>query len=129
MTMQSDRITIADIARLKDRAQPIVMVTAFDYPSGRVAERANVDIVLVGDSAAMTVLGYSSTRYVSLEEMLMLTRAARRGVEHPLLVGDMPIGTYETSDALAVASARQFADAGCDAVKVEGAGPILSRVR
>ena len=129
MTTQTDRVTIEDIARLKDRAQPIVMVTAFDYPSGRVAERANVDIVLVGDSAAMTVLGYASTRYVSLDEMLMLTRAARRGVERPLFVGDMPIGTYETSDALAVASARQFADAGCDAVKIEGAGPILARVR
>jgi 3-methyl-2-oxobutanoate hydroxymethyltransferase len=129
MTTPGDRITIEDIARLKDRARPIVMVTAFDYPSGRVAERANVDIVLVGDSAAMTVLGYASTRYVSLEEMLMLTRAARRGVDHPLFVGDMPIGTYESSDALAVASARQFAEVGCDAVKVEGAGPILARVR
>jgi 3-methyl-2-oxobutanoate hydroxymethyltransferase len=129
MTAPGDRITIEHIARLKSRAQPIVMVTAFDYPSGRVAERANVDIVLVGDSAAMTVLGYASTRFVSLEEMLMLTRAARRGVDHPLFVGDMPIGTYESSDALAVASARLFADAGCDAVKIEGAGPILSRVR
>jgi 3-methyl-2-oxobutanoate hydroxymethyltransferase len=129
MTIQTGRITIEDIVRLKERAQPIVMVTAFDYPSGRVAERANVDIVLVGDSAAMTVLGYPTTREVSLDEMLMLTRAARRGVERPLFLGDMPIGTYESSDAVAVASARQFADAGCDGVKVEGAGPILARVR
>jgi 3-methyl-2-oxobutanoate hydroxymethyltransferase len=129
MTIQTGRITIEDIVRLKERAQPIVMVTAFDYPSGRVAERANVDIVLVGDSAAMTVLGYPTTREVSLDEMLMLTRAARRGVERPLFIGDMPIGTYESSDAVAVASARQFADAGCDGVKIEGAGPILARVR
>jgi 3-methyl-2-oxobutanoate hydroxymethyltransferase len=88
-----------------------------------------VDIVLVGDSAAMTMLGYPSTREVSLDEMLMLTRAVRRGVAHPLLVGDMPFGTYEKSDSIAVASARKFADAGCAGVKIEGAGPILSRVR
>jgi 3-methyl-2-oxobutanoate hydroxymethyltransferase len=105
------------------------MITVFDYPSGRVAERAAVDIALVGDSAAMTVLGYPTTRDVSLDEMLMLTRAARRGVQRPMLVGDMPIGTYEASDAIAVASARRFVDAGCDGVKVEGAGPIVSRVR
>lgn len=129
MTIHTDRVTIADIARLKERAQPIVMVTAYDYPSGRAAERAGVDIVLVGDSAAMTVLGYPSTRHVSIEEMLMLTRAARRGVDHPLLVGDMPVGTYESSDDVAVVSALRFVDAGCDAVKVEGAGPIVPRVR
>src|SRR3954470_18857128 len=129
MTITAERVTIEDIARLKERAQPIVMITVFDFPSGRVAERAGVDIALVGDSAAMTVLGHPTTREVTLDEMLMLTRAARRGVQHPLLVGDMPFGTYESSDALAVASARAFADAGCDAVKIEGAGLMLERVR
>jgi 3-methyl-2-oxobutanoate hydroxymethyltransferase len=128
MTMIAERVTIEDIVRLKERAQPIVMITVFDYPSGRVAERAGVDIALVGDSAAMTVLGYPTTRDVSLDEMLMLTRAARRGVQRPILIGDMPLGTYEASDAIAVASARRFVDAGCDGVKVEGAGPIVSRV-
>src|SRR6476660_2389395 len=120
MTTAAVGMTIDELQRMKERAQPIVMVTAFDFASGRVAERAGVDIVLVGDSAAMTVLGYPSTRHVSLEEMLMLTRAARRGVDHPLLVGDMPVGTYESSDDLAVVSALRFIDAGCDAVKVEG---------
>lgn len=129
MTMTAERVTVEDIARLKERAQPIVMITVFDYPSGRVAERAGVDIALVGDSAAMTVLGYPTTRDVSLDEMLMLTRAARRGVQRPILVGDMPLGTYEASDVVAVSSARRFVEAGCDGVKVEGAGPILSRVR
>src|SRR3954471_12588897 len=108
MTTVAPGMTIEELTRLKERSPPIVMVTAFDFPSARVAERANVDIVLVGDSAAMTVLGYPTTREVSLAEMLMLTRAARRGVEHPLLVGDMPFGTYEGSDAIAVASARAF---------------------
>jgi 3-methyl-2-oxobutanoate hydroxymethyltransferase len=129
MTMTAERVTVEDIARLKERAQPIVMITVFDYPSGRVAERVGVDIALVGDSAAMTVLGYPTTREVSLDEMLMLTRAARRGVQRPILVGDMPLGTYEASDVVAVSSARRFVEAGCDGVKVEGAGPILSRVR
>lgn len=129
MTTATAGMTVEELQRMKERAQPIVMVTAYDYPSGRVAERAGVDIVLVGDSAAMTMLGYPSTREVSLDEMLMLTRAARRGVTHPLLVGDMPFGTYESSDAIAVASARKFAEAGCAGVKIEGAGPMLSRVR
>jgi 3-methyl-2-oxobutanoate hydroxymethyltransferase len=122
-------MTIDELQRMKERAQPIVMVTATDFASGRVAERAGVDIVLVGDSAAMTMLGYPSTRDVSLDEMLMLTRAVRRGVTHPLLIGDMPFGTYENSDSVALASAKKFMDAGCAAVKIEGAGPILSRVQ
>jgi 3-methyl-2-oxobutanoate hydroxymethyltransferase len=129
MTTAALGMTIDELQRMKERAQPIVMVTAFDYASGRVAERAGVDIVLVGDSAAMTMLGYPSTREVSLDEMLMLTRAVRRGVAHPLLIGDMPFGTYESSDAIAVASAKKFVDAGAAAVKIEGAGPILSRVK
>jgi 3-methyl-2-oxobutanoate hydroxymethyltransferase len=129
MTTATLGMTIDELQRMKERAQPIVMVTAFDFASGRVAERAGVDIVLVGDSAAMTMLGYPSTREVSLDEMLMLTRAVRRGVTHPLLVGDMPFGTYENSDAVALASARKFMDAGAAAVKIEGAGPILARVR
>jgi 3-methyl-2-oxobutanoate hydroxymethyltransferase len=129
MTTAALGMTIEELQRMKERGQPIVMVTAFDYASGRVAERAGVDIVLVGDSAAMTMLGYSSTREVSLDEMLMLTRAVRRGVTHPLLVGDMPFGTYEASDGVAIASAKKFMEAGCAGVKIEGAGTILSRVR
>src|SRR4051812_22331601 len=129
MTTQIDRVTVEDIAQLKDVGRPIVMVTVYDYPSARAAERAGVDIALVGDSAGMTVLGHVSTRDVTMDEMLTLTRAARRGLERPLMIGDMPFGTYEDSDAVAVRSARMFVDAGCDAVKIEGAGPIVSRVR
>ena len=129
MTTAALGMTIDELQRMKERAQPIVMVTAFDFASGRVAERAGVDIVLVGDSAAMTMLGYSSTREVSLDEMLMLTRAVRRGVTHPLLIGDMPFGTYEGSDTVAIGSAKKFMEAGCAGVKIEGAGPILPRVR
>ena len=106
------------------------MLTAYDFPSGRAAEEAGVDVVLVGDSAAMTVLGYDTTRAISLEELLMLTRAVRRAVMRVPLIGDLPFGSYEPSDALAVETARRFvSDAGCDAVKLEGAGSIVPRVR
>ena len=121
------RVVIADLAAKKARGEPIVMVTAFDFVSAQVAERAGVDVILVGDSAAMTVLGYESTRLVSIDEMLMLTRAARRGATTPLLVGDLPFSSYESSDALALSTARRFIDAGCDAVKMEGSGATVER--
>lgn len=121
---------LASLAAQRDRGRPIVMLTAYDYPSGRVAEQAGVDVVLVGDSAAMTVLGYPNTREISIDELLVLTRAVRRAVTEVPVVGDLPYGSYETSDAVAVATARRFiVEAGCDAVKLEGAGPMLPRVR
>lgn len=121
---------IAQVAALKRAARPIVMVTAYDVAGARACEDAGVDIVLVGDSGANVVLGYATTREVSLDEMLMLSRAVRRGLAHTLLVGDLPFGTYEASDAAAVATARRFVtEAGCDAVKLEGAGAMADRVR
>ena len=121
---------LPSLAALKAAGRPIVMLTAYDFPSGRAAEEAGVDVVLVGDSAAMTVLGYDTTRAISLDELLMLTRAVRRAVTHVPLIGDLPFGSYEPNDALAVETARRFVrDAGCDAVKLEGAGSIVSRVR
>jgi 3-methyl-2-oxobutanoate hydroxymethyltransferase len=118
------------MADARARGVPIVMLTAYDFPSGRVVEAAGVDVVLVGDSAAMTVLGYPSTRDISLDELLVLTRAVRRAVQRAPVVGDMPYGSYESGDAVAVATAQRFArEAGCDAVKLEGAGAMLSRVR
>jgi 3-methyl-2-oxobutanoate hydroxymethyltransferase len=96
------------------------MVTAYDFPSARAAEAAGVDLVLVGDSGAMTVLGYPSTIPVSLEELLMLARAVRRGLRTPLMIGDLPFGSYEASDQQAVETAMRFVkEAGCDAVKLE----------
>lgn len=117
------------MAALKRARSPIVMITAYDYPAARVVDDAGVDVVLVGDSAATTILGYRSTREVSVEEMLMLTRAVRRGLTRAPMVGDLPFGSYESSDALAVESASAFVRAGCDAVKLEGAGPMTDRVR
>jgi 3-methyl-2-oxobutanoate hydroxymethyltransferase len=106
------------------------MVTAYDYPSALAVEEAGVDVVLVGDSAAMTVLGYDSTVPVGIDEMLMLAKAVRRGLNTPLLVGDMPFGSYERSNELAVENAQRFVkEAGCDAVKLERGGSSVDRAR
>src|SRR5205809_4356781 len=95
--IESLPMTLPRLAEKKRLGEPIVMVTAYDYPSAQVAEAADVDLVLVGDSGAMTVLGYPSTVPVSLDEMIMLAAAVRRGLHTPLLVGDMPFGSYEAS--------------------------------
>src|SRR5881227_4250333 len=100
--------TLSKLAEKKALGEPIVMVTAYDYPSAQVAEAAGVDLVLVGDSGAMTVLGYPSTVPVSVDEMLMLAAAARRGLRTPLLVGDLPFGSYEVSNEQAIATAQRF---------------------
>jgi 3-methyl-2-oxobutanoate hydroxymethyltransferase len=124
-------MTLPRLAEKKALGEPIVMVTAYDYPSARAAELAGVDLVLVGDSGAMTVLGYPSTVPVSLDEMLMLASAVRRGLRTPFLVGDLPFGSYEVSDEQAIATAMRFVkEAGCDAVKLEGGGPTsVARAR
>ena len=123
-------MTLPRLAEMKRNREPIVMVTAYDHPSAHAVEEAGVDIVLVGDTAAMTVLGYESTVPVGMEEMLILAAAVRRGLETPLLIGDMPFGSYEGSNELAVASAQRFVkEAGCDAVKLERGGPSVDRAR
>lgn len=116
---------------MKANREPIVMVTAYDFPSARAAERAGVDLVLVGDSGAQVMLGHDSTVAVTLDEMLVLASAARRGTSTALLVCDVPFGSTELSDEQAVATAIRFVkEAGADAVKIEGAGPErLSRIR
>jgi 3-methyl-2-oxobutanoate hydroxymethyltransferase len=125
----SGKLPLTDLADMKRRRERIVMVTAYDYPSGSLADAAGVDIVLVGDSAAMTVLGYESTVPATMDEMVMLTRAAVRGAKRPLVVADMPFGSFQISDEEAVRSAVRFVkEAGADAVKLEGAGPTVSRV-
>jgi 3-methyl-2-oxobutanoate hydroxymethyltransferase len=122
------KLPLTDLADMKRRQDRIVMVTAYDYPSGRLADAAGVDIVLVGDSAAMTVLGHESTTPATMEEMLMLTRAAARGAKRPLVVADMPFGSFQVSDEEATQNAVRFVkEAGADAVKLEGAGPTVSR--
>lgn len=121
-------VTPATLAEQANRGEPIVMVTAYDYPSARAAEEAGVDVVLVGDSGAMTVLGYPSTIPVTVAEMTMLAAAVRRGLNTPLLVVDLPFGSYERSDDQAIeTSQRLVKEAGCDAVKLERGGTSAER--
>ena len=125
----TDKLALTELGEMARRDEKIVMVTAYDHPSGRLADAAGVDVVLVGDSAAMTVLGHDSTVPVTVEEMLMLTGAVTRGVARALVVADMPFGSFQVSDEEAVRNAIRFVkEAGADAVKIEGAGPTLSRV-
>jgi len=121
-------VSLTTLAEKKALGEPIVMVTAYDFPSAQVAEEAGVDVVLVGDSGAMTVLGYPSTVPVKTEELLMLSQAVRRGLQTPLMVGDMPFGSYEASNEEAIRNAQRFIkEAGCDAVKVERGGTTVER--
>jgi 3-methyl-2-oxobutanoate hydroxymethyltransferase len=123
-------MTVPGLMEHKRRGEPLVMVTCYDYPSARIVEEAGVDLVLVGDTAAMTVLGYESTVPVTVDELLVLVKAVRRGLRSPLLVGDLPFGSYEVSDEQAVLTAQRFLkEGGCDAVKLEGGGVMVQRAR
>ena len=123
-------ITLMKLAEKRALGEPIVMVTAYDHPSALAVEAAEVDMVLVGDSAANNVLGYPDTVPITVEELLMLSAAVRRGLKTPLMVGDLPFGSYEASDAQAIATAHRFVkEAGCDAVKLEGGGAMAERAR
>ncbi len=133
MTTRPDttgKLPLTELAEMKRRGDRIVMVTAYDAPGARFADGAGIDVVLVGDSAAMVVLGHDSTVPATMEEMLVLTRAVTRGARRPLVVADMPFGSFQVSDEEALRNAIRFVkEAGADAVKLEGAGPTLSRVQ
>jgi 3-methyl-2-oxobutanoate hydroxymethyltransferase len=130
MQRQMAKVTLPRLAEMKLNSEPIVMVTAYDFPSAEIAEAAGVDLVLVGDTAAMTMLGHSSTTPVSMDEMVVLARAVRRGLETPLLVGDLPFGSYERSNEQAIETATRYVkEAGCDVVKLERGGVSVERAR
>ena len=125
------KLPLPELAAMKKRGDKIVMVTAYDAPGARFAEDAGVDAILVGDTAAMVVLGHEGTTVpVTMDEMLFLTRTVARAARGPIVIGDMPFGSYQVSDEDAVRNAIRFVkDAGADAVKLEGAGPSVSRAR
>jgi 3-methyl-2-oxobutanoate hydroxymethyltransferase len=124
------KLALPELAAMKRRHDRIVMVTAYDAPAARLADAAGVELILVGDTAAMVMLGHESTLPVTLDEMIFLTRAVTRAARRPLVVGDLPFGSYEVSDEQAVGSAiRMVREGGADVVKLEGAGRMLSRVR
>jgi 3-methyl-2-oxobutanoate hydroxymethyltransferase len=121
-------LTLPEIGAMKAAGTKIVMVTAYDHPSARLASEAGVDLILVGDSAGNNVLGYPSTVPVTMDESVMLTSAVARAKPRALVIGDMPFGSFQASDADAVRNAVRFVKAGADAVKLEGAGPMVARV-
>jgi len=123
-------VSLPRLAEMKAKGEPIAMVTAYDYPSAQVAEEAGADLVLVGDSAAMVVLGHPGTEAVSMEEMIVLGKAVRRGLRTPMMIGDMPMGSYEASNELAVQNAQRLVkETGCQVVKLEAGGVSVERAR
>jgi len=130
MSGSSIPMAITDFAEMKQRGERIVMVTAYDHPSARLADAAGVDMVFTGDSAANNVLGYPDTTPISMDEMVMLARAARRGTQRAFFLVDLPLGAFQVSDEDAVRNAmRLVKEAGAQAVKLEGAGPMVARAR
>ena len=130
-TPPAGKLPLPELAAMKARGDKIVMVTAYDAPGARFAEDSGVDLVLVGDTAAMVVLGHEGTTVpVTMDEMLFLTRTVARAARRPIVVGDMPFGSYQVSDEDAVRNAIRFVkEARADVVKLEGAGPMASRAR
>jgi 3-methyl-2-oxobutanoate hydroxymethyltransferase len=120
------KVTFPSLAAQKRNGQPITAITAYDYPTAHLVDQSDIDVLLVGDSLGMAVLGYDTTLPVTLDEMLHHTRAVRRAVRRALLVADMPFGTYHADEAEAVRNATRFIkEAGAEAVKIEGARPAL----
>jgi 3-methyl-2-oxobutanoate hydroxymethyltransferase len=130
-TPPAGKLPLPELAAMKQRGDKIVVVTAYDAPGARFAEDAGVDMLLVGDTAAMVVLGHEGTTVpVTVDEMLFLTRTVAAQARRPIVVGDMPFGSYEVSDEDAVRNAIRFVKEGrADVVKLEGAGPMVSRAR
>jgi len=126
MAGEPKTVTVPWVAGAPERGDHLVMVTAYDYPQGRTADAAGVDVILVGDSLAMVVLGHPDTLSVTMDEMIHHTRAVRRGVKRALLVADMPYGSFHLGTEQAVGNAIRFVkEAGAQAVKIEGARPEL----
>jgi len=125
-----EKVTIPELAKMKKRGEKITLLTAYDYPMARLVDRAGIDMILVGDSLAMTVLGHESTLPVTMDEMISHARAVTRAVERTFVVGDMPYLSYQVSDEEAIRNAGRFMqEALTDAVKVEGGEQMLDRIR
>jgi 3-methyl-2-oxobutanoate hydroxymethyltransferase len=123
------KVSVVTLRNLKARGTKAVCVTAYDYPTAVFADRAGVDVILVGDSAAMTVLGLPNTLGVGMDEMLAFAKAVARGARRAFVIGDLPFLSYQVSDEEAIRNAGAFIAAGCDAVKLEGGKRVADRVR
>jgi len=122
--------SILGFKQMKKKNEPITWITAYSYPMAKAAETAEIDMILVGDSGGMVELGYQTTNPVNMDEMIQLAKAARKGAPNTFIVGDMPQGSYEVSDEEAIKNAMRFVkEAGCDAIKLEGAKRMSSRIK
>lgn len=130
MTQTRKKITLPYLFDKVARGEPITWLTAYDYPTAYFQEQAGVEMILVGDSLGMTMLGYDSTLPVTMDDMIRHTQAVRRGAPTAFLVGDMPYMSYQPSDELAVKNAGRFmAEAACDAIKLEGGAAMAPRIK
>ncbi|HLA15049.1 MAG TPA: 3-methyl-2-oxobutanoate hydroxymethyltransferase [Gemmatimonadaceae bacterium] len=123
------KITTTTLRAYKQRGQKAVFVTAYDYPTAIFAQRAGVDMILIGDSAGMTMMGLPNTLGVGMDEMIVFVKSVCRAAQHAFIVGDLPFLSYQPSDETAVLNAGRFIAAGCDAVKCEGGRRVAQRVR
>jgi 3-methyl-2-oxobutanoate hydroxymethyltransferase len=122
--------TLVDFRRMKAKGDPITWITAYDLPLAQCAEAAGIDMILVGDSGGMVQLGYQTTNPVTMDEMITLAKAARKGAPNTFLVGDMPQGSYEVSKEEGIRNAMRFVkEAGCDAIKLEGGRRVADKVK
>lgn len=128
--MKGKKLNLKSIRRMKTDCEPITWITAYDLPFASAAENAGIDMILVGDSGGMVQLGYETTNPVTMDEMIVMAKAARRGAPNTFIVGDMPQGSYEISTERAVENAMRFIkEAGCDAIKLEGGRRVVDKVK
>jgi len=129
-TVPAKKLTIPDLVAMKRDGKKITMMTAYDVAFARLVDKAGIDVLLVGDSAGMVMLGYPNTVPVTMDNMIQMAASVARGATHPVLVGDMPFGTYQTGPQDALRNAARFLkEAGMDAVKIEGARETVDTVR
>jgi len=122
------KVSVTDILAMK-RREKISVLTAYDYSTARLCDKAGIDILLVGDSAGMVMLGYGSTMPVGMQEMMLFCGAVARGAKRAMIVGDMPFGSYQPSPNLAIENAIHLIKVGCDAVKLEGGAEIAGTIK
>jgi len=123
------KVSVNDIISMKQKKEKVSVLTAYDYSTASICDKANVDILLVGDSAGMVMLGYTNTISVSMEEMLLFCKAVSRGTKRAMIIADMPFGSYQPNIDSAIKNAIQFVKVGCDAVKLEGGVEVVHTIR
>jgi 3-methyl-2-oxobutanoate hydroxymethyltransferase len=123
------KVSVDDILSMKQRKEKVSVLTAYDYSTALICDKAGVDVLLVGDSAGMVMLGYSNTTPVNMEEMLLFCKAVSRATKRAMIIADMPFGSYQSNVSDAIKNAIQFIKAGCDAVKLEGGMEIVQTIK